>query len=473
MIKRTKMKSIYISIAISVLFASCKVGKDYKRPALALPDQFRNAAAADSTSMAVLPAKDFFKDEALLALIDSARLKNYDLLIAFKSIEAANQTLKQAKVNFLPDLSAGIQVNNNRPSDNSLNGLSTSQFLGSSSVKDYNANINLSWEIDIWGRLRRLKGQAFAEYLESTEAAKAIRTQLTSGIATGYYNLLMLDAQLKIAKNTLALNDSTLRIIKLQWDAGQVTTLAVQQAEAQKQASELLVPQIEQGITVQENALSLLTGTLPGRISRTKDINEIQLQTDPAIGYPVALLQNRPDVKASEFALRAANEKAGVAQAGMYPVLNLTANGGLNSFKSSNWFNIPGSLFGTIAGSLTQPIFNRRQLKTQYEVAKIEREKSVLIFRQTVLTAVTEVSDALIKTQKLKTQVSIGKNRVNTLRSAISNAALLYSSGMATYLEVIVAQNNLLQSELELADLRRQNLVAAADLYRAIGGGIL
>lgn len=461
----------YITISCSALLVSCKVGKEYKRPALYLPASYRNAAAADSTSAAVLPAKDFFKDPALLALMDSARIKNYDLLIAFKNIEAANQTLKQAKVNFLPDLSAGVQFNNNRPSDNSLNGLSTSQFLGSSSVKDYNASLNLSWEIDIWGRLRRLKGQAFAEYLQSTEAAKAIRTQLTSSIASGYYNLLMLDAQLKIAKNTLSLNDSTLRIIKLQWESGQVTALGVQQAEAQKQASELLVPQIEQGIAIQENALSLLTGTMPNGIYRNRDINDTQLLTVPAIGYPVALLQNRPDVKAREFALRAANEKTGIAQASMYPTLNLTANGGLNSFKSSNWLNIPGSLFGTITGGLTQPLFNRRQLKTQYEVAKIEREKSVLAFRQAVLTAVTEVSDALIKTQKLKTQVDISRSRVKTLRSAIQNASLLYSSGMATYLEVIVAQNNLLQSELELADLQRQNLLASADLYRALGGG--
>lgn len=468
------MKLIYktpILFALLAGLASCKIGKEYKRPELALPLQYRNVSGTDSTGIASIAAKDFFKDDALLALIDSGRIKNFDLLITFKNIEAANQTLRQAKVNFLPELNTGLQVNSTRSSDNSLNGLSASQFLGSSTVKDYNANLNLSWEIDIWGRLRRLKGQAFAEYLQSAEASKAIKTQLTFNIAQGYYNLLMLDAQLKIAKRTLALNDSTLHMIKLQWDAGQVTALGVQQAEAQKQVSALLVPQIEQGISIQENALSLLTGTSPGNIYRTKNISELSFGTEYAVGYPVALLQNRPDVKASEYGLRAANEKMGIAQAGMYPVLNLTAQGGLNSFKASNWFNIPGSLFGTVAGSLTQPVFNRRQLKTQYELAKIEREKSVLSFRQTVLTAVTEVSDALIRTKKLKEQAGIAESRVKTLQLATHNAGFLYNSGMATYLEVLVAQNNLLQSELELADLRRQNLNASAELYRALGGG--
>ncbi|MNY34236.1 Cation efflux system protein CusC precursor [compost metagenome] len=156
----------------------------------------------------------------------------------------------------------------------------------------------------------------------------------------------------------------------------------------------------------------------------------------------------------------------------MYPSLNITANGGLNSFKASNWFNIPGSLFGMVAGSVAQPIFQRRKLKTAFEIAKLEREKSVLQFRQTVLTAVTEVSDALAKSARLKEQVAIAETRVNTLRSAIKNANMLFGSGMATYLEVILAQGNLLQSELELSNLKRQRLGADVELYTALGGGI-
>lgn len=465
-----QIHKIYTMAALLLLAAGCKVGKEYTRPATAIPQQFRNGTASDSLSAASISPKDFFKDEALQQLIDSANAKNFDLLIAIKNIEQSGQTLRAAKVNFLPELGLNIQANTNRPSNNSLNGISASQFLGSKSVEDFTAALNFSWEIGLWGKLSGMKAKALAEYLQTTEASKVVRSKLVSNVALGYYNLLMLDEQLRIAQRTLALNDSTLKITKLQWDAGMANSLAVQQAEAQKLSAAQLIPSLEQSITIQENALSLLTGTLPAAISRNRKLNEVPVATTVPTGYPVALLANRADVRAGEYALRAANEAAGVAQANMYPSLTITAQAGLNAFKASNWFTIPGSLFGTVAGAIAQPIFQRRQLKTQYEIAKVEREKSVLQFRQTVLTAVTEVADALVKSDKLKAQIEIAENKVNTLRSAIQNASLLYSSGMATYLEVIVAQSNLLQSELELSDLKRQRLGADVELYIALGG---
>lgn len=346
------------------------------------------------------------------------------------------------------------------------------QFFSSSTIQDYNAALNVSWEIGLWGKLSRMKGKALSEYLQTQEASKLIRSKLVSSVATGYYNLLMLDEQLRIANRTVSLNDSTLQMTRLQWDAGLTTILAVQQAEAQKLSSAQLVPALLQGITIQENALSQLTGTLPASVLRVKKLNEISPALQIPTGYPVALLNNRADVKASEYALRAANESVGIAQASMYPALNITAQGGVNSFKASNWFNIPGSLFGTLAGAIAQPIFQRRMLKTRFEIAKIEREKSVLQFRQTVLLAVTEVSDALTKSNRLKEQLVLAESRVNILRSTIKNADMLYKSGMATYLEVILAQGSLLQSELELSDLRRQRLAADVELYTALGGGI-
>jgi multidrug efflux system outer membrane protein len=467
------LHKLYTVTALAILITGCKVGKEYVRPGMNLPQQFRTEdAKTDSSSVAALSTKAFFNDTELQSLIDSANARNFDLLIALKNIEQADQSLREAKVNFLPELGLNIQANSSTPSKNSLNGLSIGQFIGSRSVQDYNAALNLSWEIGFFGKLKGMKAKALSEYLQTREASKAIRSKLVSGVAIGYYNLLMLDEQLQIANRTLALNDSTLRMTKLQWDAGLTTILAVQQAEAQKLSSAQLIPSLQQGISVQENALSLLTGTVPSSINRMKKLNEIAPAQQMPTGYPVALLNNRPDVKASEYALRAANESVGIAQASMYPSLNITANGGLNSFKASNWFNIPGSLFGMVAGSVVQPIFQRRKLKTAFEIAKLEREKSVLQFRQTVLTAVTEVSDALVKSARLKEQVAIAENRVNTLRSAIKNANMLFGSGMATYLEVILAQGNLLQSELELSNLKRQRLAADVELYTALGGGI-
>jgi multidrug efflux system outer membrane protein len=176
-------------------------------------------------------------------------------------------------------------------------------------------------------------------------------------------------------------------------------------------------------------------------------------------------------VKSYELALTVANANVGIAKANMYPSLVITASGGLNSFKASNWFNIPASLFGVVGGGLTEPLFKRRQLRTQYELAKVDREKSVIQFRQSVLVAVGEVSDALASIQKLKEQQQIVASRVNILQQAITNANMLFSNGMATYLEVITAQSNVLQSELELASLKRGQLDAVVSLYKSLGGG--
>lgn len=200
-------------------------------------------------------------------------------------------------------------------------------------------------------------------------------------------------------------------------------------------------------------------------------MNEIALPEYLPTGIPAELLNRRPDVRASEMALIEATAKAGVALANMYPRLAITASGGVNAFKAAEWFTMPASLFGVVAGNLTQPLFQRRQLKTQKEVAGIEREEAVLRFRQTTLIAVGEVTDALVKIEKQKLEKEIVTQQVETLNAAIKNAGLLFKSGLADYLEVITAQRSLLQAELELSDIKRNHLAAIADLYRALGGG--
>ena len=281
----------------------------------------------------------------------------------------------------------------------------------------------------------------------------------------------MLDAQLDIAQSNVRLNDSTLRIIRLQYDAGQVTLLAVQQQEAQLQSAAELVPQFEQNITIQENALKILTGSLPGKIARTTILDQLTTSDDLSTGIPSAMVSRRPDVKSAELQLVIANSNVGITKAAMYPALRITASGGLNSFQASNWFNIPASLFGIVGGSIGQPLLEHKELKTEYQVAEVQREKAVLQFRQSVLNAVGEVSDALVKIEKLKTQQTIAANRVATLQHATANANLLFKNGMATYLEVITAQGNVLQSELDLASIKRDQLTAVSDLYRSLGGG--
>jgi len=454
-----------------IFLSSCKVGKQYQRPELELPAQFNTVSFSDTSSIADLNWKSFFSDTTLQGLIEKGIQYNHDLLIAIKRIDIAQQQVKQAKALQLPELDLRITGSTSRPSDNSLNGVSLKSFLGKSHLENFNASVNLSWEADIWGKIRGQKEIALTGYLRTTEAAKAVQTQLVSDIAQGYFNLLMLDKQLEIARKNLLLSDSFLTATRLLKDAGIGNALGVQQAESQKQSTALLIPQFEQNIAIQENALQVLTGQLPGRLSRSVSLNEFAVTKELSTGLPVSMVSRRPDVRLDELALKIANTEVGIAQANMYPALNITAGGGLESFKASNWFSIPNSLFGLAAGTIAQPIFKRRQLKTQFEIAKLEREQAVIKFRQSVLTATSEVANALVQADKLEQQHQIATGQVDTLRHAVSNAQLLFKSDLANYLEVITAQGNALQAELDLAAIRREQLGAMVELYRSLGGG--
>jgi multidrug efflux system outer membrane protein len=267
------------------------------------------------------------------------------------------------------------------------------------------------------------------------------------------------------------LSDSFLVATQKMKDAGMVNLLAVQQAESQKQSTSLLIPQLQENIAIQENALKILTGQLPDTVERMGTLDQMMSIDNISSGVPASLLSRRPDVRSAELAIVAANARMGVAKASMYPALNITAGGGLESFKSSNWFNIPGSLFGLAAGSIVQPVFRRNELKTNYQIAQLEREQSVIRFRQLVLQAVGEVSDALVEIEMLQQQQDIARSRVDTLKLSVVNARRLFSSDLANYLEVITAQGNALQAELDLASIQKRQLDALIELYRALGGG--
>jgi multidrug efflux system outer membrane protein len=464
-------KIVMIAILITTII-SCKVSKDIETPKDAFPENFRNASVSkDTTSIADVEWKNFFTEKDIIELIDSAVARNNDLQIATKNIEIAQYRFTQSKWGNVPQVNLNVSASTSNPSDNSFTGKNLGQALGQNHIDDYSAGATLSWEADIWGKIRNQKKGAFAGYLQSEEVKKALQTTIVANVSKGYYNLLMLDAQLEIAKQNYKLNDSTTNIIKLKYDAGQVTTLAIQQSEAQKLVSAQLIPQLEQNIAIQENALSVLTGSFPNSKTRTTRLSVLEVKNNNAIGIPSSLVSRRPDVKSAELALKVANANVGITKADLYPSLKITAQGGVNSFETSNWFNIPASLFGTVAGGLTQPLLNNKKVRTQYNIAVAEREKAVLSFRQSVLVAVSEVSDALVKVEKLQQQESFLKERVKTLQQAIKNANLLFKNGMAEYLEVLSAQSNLLQSELELADIKRQQLSANTELYRALGGG--
>lgn len=436
-----------------------------------LPENFRNSTEIDTSNIADIKWKSFFSETDLVELIDVALAKNNDLQIAEKNITIANLQYKQAKWGNVPEVNAYANATTTRLSENSLNGLSTSQFLGKNHLEDFSAGLNLSWEADIWGKIKNQKKSALAAYMQTNEAKKALQTSIVATVSNGFYDLLMLDAQLEIAKKTLVLNDSTLFVVNLQYDAGQVNLLAKQQTEAQRLIAAQLIPELEKNIQIQENALSVLTGTFPEAQKRQSLLNNLVVKENLSAGIPSQLLSKRPDVKSAELELKIANAQVGIAKASLYPSLNITAVTGVNSFEFNNWFNIPASLFGSVTGGLVAPLLNGKKLKTRYEIAKVTREQSVLRFKQTVLVAVGEVSNALVKIDKQEKEYTIANERVETLKKSIINANMLFKNGMATYLEVIIAQSNLLQAELELASIKKDRLVANVELYRALGGG--
>ncbi|MCJ7932584.1 MAG: efflux transporter outer membrane subunit [Chryseobacterium sp.] len=467
-----KIKNIAYIAFISGTAVSCTVQK-YEQPEVKMPEAFRSdrAAAEQHDNIARISYKDFFKDPVLIGLIDKAMVQNNDLQIALKQIEFASLAYHQSKWANVPTVSAAANANINRPSDNSMNGMMGGQFMGKRYMEDYTASVSISWEADIWGKIKGRKEQALAEYLKTREAGKAVKTQLVAAVVQGYYNLLMLDTQLEITKSNLNYADNTLKFLAKQQELGLTTALAVQQQEIVKDQILKSVPAIESSIAIQENALSLLTGSMPGKIERSAGLNTVQSPDHMEAGIPSELLSYRPDIKSAELEVRKSAAAIHVAKMSMYPSLNITAQGGVNAFQISKWFSVPGSLFGMAAGAIAQPILNGKQLKTQYEQSKVLADQAEITFKQSVLKAVGEVSDALVQIQKLEEQQKIAEGLALKSNEAVKKADLLFKYNSATYVEVIIAQTNKLQAELELASLKAQRLNAITALYRSVGGG--
>jgi len=456
---------------------ACSVNK-YQQPKIDnLPENFRSDIFSDSTqiqenSIAKIPYNEFFTDPDLLDLIAQGITNNNDFKIALKQIEIAALGYSQSKWGNIPVVGLGVGTAAiNRPSDNSMNGKMFGQFLGQRYIEDYTSTINISWEADIWGKIKGRKEAALANYLKTTEASKTVQTQVVTQIALGYYNLLMLDTQLDITNQNIELINTTLRMIKKQQELGITTTLSVQQQENARDQILASIPVIKQAITVQENALSVLTGKMPSDIVRSTKLKETAVPTYLSVGVPSEMLSYRPDVKNSELTVRQAFAHVKVAERSLYPTLNITAQGGLNAFEFKNWFDIPGSLFATAAGSIFQPILNGKQLKTQVKQSKIGMEQAEINFKQTVLNAVAEVSNVLASIESADQQEMVTTTLVNRSNDAVATATKLFKNDMATYLDVIVAQNNKLQAELNLAAVKQQKLSAVVNLYRALGGG--
>ncbi|MBE7176087.1 MAG: TolC family protein [Mucilaginibacter polytrichastri] len=465
-------KNLFLALCGAAVLASCTVGKKYQRQDLNMPAQYREKGTAVTADSVLLPWRSFFGDKTLLDLIDKALKKNNDVNVAMLTMQQTELNYKQAKLGLTPTLDLNVAANRTYLSTNSLNGSLSDQFLGTPYLDDYSATFRLSWEADIWGKAKMQKAGTLANYFAQKENLSALKTRLIVQVAQAYYNLLTLDEQLKVAEKNVILGDSTLNMIRLQYESAIVSSLGVDQAEAQKKTAELLVPLAKQNIAVQENALSILCGEFPDSVVRTGNLAKALPEEVFPEGVPANLLSRRPDVKAAEFMVMSANASTGLSKAAMYPSISLTPSIGANSFKFNSWFDLPGSLVKTVGANLTQPIFQKKTLKTAYEVARLEQEKAAVQFRQSVLTAVGEVSDALARSKHADERLQLVDEKKTALTKATKDALLLYKNGMANYLDVITAQNNALQNQLEAIDIKREKLYAVTDLYRALGGGV-
>ncbi|WET67608.1 efflux transporter outer membrane subunit [Sphingobacterium sp.] len=463
----------YITIFASstLLLSACSVGKKYTRQEIAMPENFKNSAVVLTSDTLQLSWRKFVQDPLLTSLIEKALSNNTDVNVALLNMQQLELAYKQSKKGLLPTADLSIGANRTWLSSNSLNGSLSDQFIGTPYMDDYSATLRLSWEADIWGKVKMQKEESLANFFGQKENLSALKTRVIVQVIQSYYNLIALDEQLKIAQRNVQLSDSTLNMIRLQYNSSLVSSLAVEQAEAQKKTAELLIPLAHQNMAVEENALSILCGGFPEDIQRTASLDDTIVGDGLATGVPAELLSRRPDVRAAEYAVVAATSRMGLAKAAMYPSLSLTPSIGTNSIQFNKWFDLPGSIVKTIAGNIAQPIFQKGALKTNYEISAIEREKIALQFKQSVMVAVSEVSDALAKIKHTEQRLQLIHAKSNALAKATADAALLYKSGMANYLEVITAQNNALQNDLERITVKREKLNAAIDLYRALGGG--
>jgi multidrug efflux system outer membrane protein len=443
---------------------SCFVAKKYDRPTIDTEDLYRSEVVAkDSTSMADMPWQELFTDPILQGHIQKGLENNFDIRTAIQNIAASEASLKQRKAGYFPTLSANGTWTHQEISGNSQFG---SLF---SSLDQYQLAANLSWEADIWGKIRSNKRAANAQFLQSVAANQAVKTQVVANIASLYYQLLSLDAQLQIAEQTLTNRTQSIETIVALKDAGQVNEVAVKQTEAQKYATELIIEDLKYNIEILENTMSILLGESPKTIARSTFDAQI-LTPEIDLGVPALLLANRPDLIAAEYGLVSAFELTNVARSNFYPSLTITATTGFQSLELSELINA-NSFFANIVSGLTQPIFNQRQLRTQKEIALSNQEKALIGFERALKTAGKEVSDALANYKNESKKLSIRTQQVDALKKASEYSEELLNYGMATYLEVLTAKDNALNSELSLIDNKFKQFNAIITLYRALGGG--
>ena len=450
---------------IALTLTACAGRKAYERPNVIDEKLFRaDQVPADSLSSANVSWRNIFTDATLQGHINKALSNNLDVRVAMQNVASAQAYLKQSKAAQLPTLSVGA---NYTRSTNSINA------MGGMGERTYNNLWDItgaaSWETDIWGKLSAQRRASYASYLATVEAQKAVQSEVVATLATAYYQLLMLDEQKKVLEQTIDFRQKSLETTKSLKEAGSTTEVATKQIEALVYNAQAQLVTIGNSIWALENTICVLLGEEPHAIERTT-LAEQQFPTEFKQGYAAKLLQNRPDVARAELSLRNAFELTNVARAAFYPTLTLSARGGISSTELDTWISAK-SIFANFVAGLAQPILNRRQIRTQYEVQQIAQETALLNFKKAVLSAGKEVSDAM---QNVSTQtefIELKTKEMKAYQEATDYSKQLFDSGMVNYLEVITAEVNRLNAELSVANAQFTRMQYGITLYKALGGG--
>jgi len=457
------MRPLWVVPVALLVLAGCAVGPNYARPPVAAPTQFRGQVTpAQAASLADRPWWEIVNDATLASLIDEALRNNYDLRAAAWRVEEARADAGIARSTFFPQVQAGAGWSRSRSSS-----YVTGVPIPPASL--YDVNLGLSWELDLWGRIRRLDQAALAAYLGTEEARRGVMLSLVADVATSYFQLRQLDLQLEIAKRTTTAFEQTRDLFDRRLAAGSASALETASAEASLASTAANIPNLERQIAAQENQLSLLLGRNPGDVPRGGALNDQLLPPEIPGGMPSDLLERRPDVREAEQALVAANADVGVATANLFPTISLTgALGGVAPQVSE--------LFGkgktwSVGGGLLTPIVQGGRLADQRRAAVAQWQQVRLAYERTVTNAFAEVSTALVAYAKLAEVEKQQARAVSADREAVTLANQRYVAGLADYLEVLQAEQQLYPAENALAQTRFERLATLVQLYKALGGG--
>lgn len=450
------MKKLLIYIMSAVILSGCSVYRKYDRPDITVPDNFRNEETTDTSTLATLSWRELFTDSKLQSLIDTALVHNTDLGVARLKVKEAEATLLNARLSYFP--AVGV---------NAEGGIS--RFDGTTS-KTYNIGANASWELDIFGKVTNAKRGAAAA-LEGREAYRqAVQSQLIATVANSYYTLSMLDAQLDVNIRTLETWRNTVRTMEALRKAGKSNDAAVLQAKANVLSLESAHLTLRKSISETENSLYALVGVTDYPEIKRGTLADAVFPQNFTSGVPLQLLANRPDVRQAERNLAQSFYATNVARAAFYPSISLSGTIGWTNNGGEIVTN-PGQWLLNAIGSLTQPLFNRGANIANLRIAQARQEEAKLIFRQSLLDAGKEVNDALTQWQTANNQIRIADEQVATLKEAVRKTELLMRHSPTTYLEVLTAQQTLLDAESAQLQTRYDRIQSIINLYHAVGGG--